>query len=53
MCEFELHFYQKVQKDGDIETILQGIRGLGGTLLKTNVDVKRARLIHPVHAGGC
>jgi hypothetical protein len=24
---------------------LQGIRGLGGTVIKTNVDVKRARLI--------
>jgi hypothetical protein len=45
MREVELHFSQKVQKDGDMEAILQGIRGLGGTVLKTNVDVKRARLI--------
>jgi hypothetical protein len=25
--------------------ILQGIRGLGGTVLKTNVDLQRAQLI--------
>ena len=31
--------------EGDMETILHGIRGLGGTVLKTNVDVERARLI--------
>jgi uncharacterized membrane protein len=30
---------------GDMEVILHGIRGLGGTVLKTNVDVERARLI--------
>ena len=30
---------------GDIDAILHGIRGLGGTVLKTNVDVERARLI--------
>ena len=30
---------------GDMEVILHAIRGLGGTLLKTNVDVARARLI--------
>jgi uncharacterized membrane protein len=30
---------------GDMDAILQGIRGLGGTVLKTNVDVKRAKLI--------
>jgi uncharacterized membrane protein len=30
---------------GDMEAILHGIRGLGGTVLKTNVDVERARLI--------
>jgi uncharacterized membrane protein len=29
----------------DMETILQGIRGLGGTVLKTNVDLERAKLI--------
>jgi uncharacterized membrane protein len=31
--------------EGDMDAILQGIRGLGGTVLKANVDVKRARLI--------
>jgi len=31
--------------EGDMEVILHGIRGLGGTVLKTNVDVERARLI--------
>jgi uncharacterized membrane protein len=31
--------------EGDMEAILHGIRGLGGTVLKTNVDVERARLI--------
>jgi hypothetical protein len=28
-----------------MEVILRGIRGLGGTIMKTNVDVERARLI--------
>ena len=30
---------------GDMDVIPHGIRGLGGTVLKTNVDVERARLI--------
>jgi uncharacterized membrane protein len=30
---------------GDMEMILQTMRGLGGTVLKTNVDVDRAKLI--------
>jgi uncharacterized membrane protein len=30
---------------GDLGVILHAIRGLGGTVLKTNVDVERARLI--------
>jgi uncharacterized membrane protein len=30
---------------GDMAAILQGIRGLGGTVLKTNVDLERAKLI--------
>jgi uncharacterized membrane protein len=30
---------------GDLEAILQGIRGLGGTVLKTTVDLPRATLI--------
>jgi uncharacterized membrane protein len=31
--------------EGDLEAILDSIRGLGGTVLKTNVDLERARLI--------
>jgi uncharacterized membrane protein len=34
-----------LDEEGDLEAGLQGIRGIGGTVLKTNVDVKRARLI--------
>ena len=30
---------------GDMDVILHQIRGLGGTVLKTNVDVERAKLI--------
>ncbi len=30
---------------GNLDAILQGIRGLGGTVLKTNVDLERAKLI--------
>jgi uncharacterized membrane protein len=31
--------------EGDMDVILHGIRGLGGTVLKTNVDLERAKLI--------
>ena len=31
--------------EGDMDVILHNIRGLGGTVLKTNVDVARAKLI--------
>src|SRR5215813_5214733 len=34
-----------VDDEGDMEVILGAIRGLGGTVLKTNVDLERARLI--------
>jgi uncharacterized membrane protein len=34
-----------LDREGDMDAILQGIRGLGGTVLKTNVDLQRARLI--------
>jgi uncharacterized membrane protein len=34
-----------LDQEGDMEAILQGIRGLGGTVLKTNVDMERAKLI--------
>jgi uncharacterized membrane protein len=30
---------------GDMDAVLQGIRGLGGTVLRTNVDLERAKLI--------
>ncbi len=31
--------------EGDMEVILHKIRGLGGTVLKTNVNLERAKLI--------
>jgi uncharacterized membrane protein len=31
--------------EGDMDVILHAIRGLGGTVLKTNADVERAKLI--------
>jgi uncharacterized membrane protein len=34
-----------LDREGDMDGILHAIRGLGGTVLKTNVDVERARLI--------
>jgi uncharacterized membrane protein len=36
---------------GDMEVILHNIRGLGGTVLKTNVDVERAKLIQATLTG--
>ena len=33
-----------LDSEGDMEVILHAIQGLGGTVLKTNVDVKRAQL---------
>jgi uncharacterized membrane protein len=36
---------------GDMEVILHKIRGLGGTVLKTNVDLERAKLIQSTLAG--
>jgi len=36
---------------GDMEVILHAIQGLGGTVLKTNVDPERARLIQFTLAG--
>ena len=37
--------------EGDMDIILREIRGLGGTVLKTNVDVDRAKLIQSTLAG--
>jgi uncharacterized membrane protein len=34
-----------LDEQGDMDVILHAIRGLGGKVLKTNVDVERARLI--------
>ena len=34
-----------LDNEGDMDVIRHTIRGLGGTVLKTNVDVERARLI--------
>ena len=34
-----------LDQEGDMDAILEGIRGLGGTVLKTNVDLERAKLI--------
>jgi uncharacterized membrane protein len=34
-----------LDQERNMDAILQGIRGLGGTVLRTNVDVKRAKLI--------
>jgi uncharacterized membrane protein len=34
-----------LDQEVDMPAILQGIRGLGGTVLKTNVDLTRAKLI--------
>jgi uncharacterized membrane protein len=34
-----------LDEEGDMEVILAAIRGLGGTVLRTNVDVKHAKLI--------
>ena len=31
--------------EGDMDMILHTIQGLGGTVLKTNVDLERAKLI--------
>ncbi len=34
-----------LDREGDMDAILRAIRGLGGTVLKSNVDAERARLI--------
>src|SRR5262249_12326312 len=34
-----------LDSEGDMEMILRGLKGLGGTVLKANVDLERARLI--------
>jgi uncharacterized membrane protein len=37
---------------GDMEVILHKVRGLGGTVLKTNVDLERAQLIQSTLSEG-
>jgi uncharacterized membrane protein len=37
---------------GDLEAVLHTLRGLGGTVVKTNVDLERARLIQSTLAAG-
>jgi uncharacterized membrane protein len=34
-----------LDSEGDMEVILHAIQGLGGTVLRTNVDLQRAQLI--------
>jgi uncharacterized membrane protein len=34
-----------LDQESDMPAILEGIKGLGGTVLKTNVDLERAKLI--------
>jgi uncharacterized membrane protein len=41
-----------LDNEGDMDVILHTIRGLGGTVLKTNVDVERAKLIQATLAEG-
>jgi uncharacterized membrane protein len=40
-----------LDEEGDMDVILHVIRGLGGTVLKTNVDLERAKLIQSTLAG--
>jgi len=41
-----------LDEEGDMEAILHKIRGLGGTVLKRNVDMERLRLIQSTLAAG-
>ena len=40
-----------LHEEGDMDVVLHTIQGLGGTVLKTNVDVERAKLIQSTLAG--
>ena len=40
-----------LDEEGNLDVILHTIRGLGGTVLKTNVDLERAKLIQTTLAG--
>jgi uncharacterized membrane protein len=41
-----------LDEEGDMDALLAGIRGLGGTVLKTTVDLQRARLIQSTLSAG-
>jgi uncharacterized membrane protein len=41
-----------LDQEGDMEVILASIRGLGGTVVKTNVDLERAKRIQTTLAAG-
>ena len=43
---------QKSYVNTDMDVILERIRGLGGRVLKTNVDGERAKLIQQTVSGG-
>jgi uncharacterized membrane protein len=40
-----------LDEEGNMDVTLHAIRGLGGTVLKTNVDLERAKLIQSTLAG--
>jgi uncharacterized membrane protein len=40
-----------LDQEGNLDGILHRIRGLGGTVLKTNVDLDRAKLIQSTLGG--
>jgi uncharacterized membrane protein len=40
-----------LDEEGDMDVTLHAIRGLGGTVLKTNVDLERVKLIQSTLAG--
>ena len=40
-----------LDQEGDMDALLHGIRGLGGKVLKTTVDLERAKLIQATLAG--
>jgi uncharacterized membrane protein len=41
-----------LDKEGNLDEILTAIRGLGGTVIKTNVDLERAKLIQSTLSQG-
>jgi uncharacterized membrane protein len=41
-----------LDQEGDLRAILEGIRGLGGVVLKTTVDLERAKLIQSTLSAG-